>query len=45
MKKFFSFLVARRLTRTPLGLAVLAAGWLLSRRRRQHKEQQRESRR
>jgi hypothetical protein len=36
MKKFFKFLVARRLARTPIGLAVLGLVWLRRRRRQQH---------
>jgi hypothetical protein len=35
MKKFFKFLVARRLARTPIGLAVLGLAWLQRRRRMQ----------
>ncbi len=35
MKKLFKFLVARRLARTPIGLAVLGLAWL-QRRRRPH---------
>jgi hypothetical protein len=35
MKKLFKFLVARRLSRTPIGLAVLGLAWLRRRRRRQ----------
>ncbi|MCK2216505.1 DUF6203 family protein [Actinomadura sp. ATCC 31491] len=34
MKRLLKVLVARRLAATPLGLAFLAAGWLLGRRRR-----------
>lgn len=37
MKKFFKFLVARRLARTPIGLAVLGLVWL--RRRQQQRTQ------
>jgi hypothetical protein len=36
MKKFFKFLVARRLARTPIGLAVLGLAWLRRRRQQQH---------
>ncbi|WP_336207528.1 DUF6203 family protein [Nonomuraea sp. LPB2021202275-12-8] len=47
MKKFFKFVVARWLARTPIGLAVLGAAWLLGRRRRQRTQPQgkREARR
>ncbi|MGP3928399.1 DUF6203 family protein [Nonomuraea sp. KM88] len=38
MKKLFMFFAAKWLTRTPLALAVLGLGWLLSRRRRQRQE-------
>ncbi|WP_425566600.1 DUF6203 family protein [Planomonospora alba] len=34
MKRFVKLVAARWLSRTPLGLAVLGAGWLLGRRRR-----------
>ncbi|NJP94384.1 hypothetical protein HCN51_33940 [Nonomuraea sp. FMUSA5-5] len=45
MKKLFKVLVARRLAGTPLGLAALAAGWLLARRKRRRRayEAERES--
>ncbi|GAA0853639.1 DUF6203 family protein [Streptosporangium amethystogenes subsp. fukuiense] len=35
MKNFLKAVVARRLVRTPIGLAILAAGWFMGRRRRQ----------
>jgi uncharacterized protein (TIGR03382 family) len=38
MKKFFKFLVARRLAGTPIGLAVLGLAWLRRRRRMQRAE-------
>ncbi|MFC4061316.1 DUF6203 family protein [Planomonospora corallina] len=37
MKRFFKVVVVRWLSRTPLGLAVLGAGWLLGRRRRRRR--------
>ncbi|WP_043631883.1 DUF6203 family protein [Nonomuraea candida] len=37
MKKLFQLLVARRLAKTPIGLAALAIGWLLARRRRRNR--------
>ncbi|MGW0592003.1 DUF6203 family protein [Streptosporangium sp. NPDC002607] len=40
MKKFFKVVVARRLSRTPIGLAILGAGWFLGRRRRQRARRQ-----
>ncbi|MEU8204032.1 DUF6203 family protein [Streptosporangium sp. NPDC049046] len=40
MKKFFKVVVARRLSRTPIGLAILGAGWFLGRRRRQREQEQ-----
>ncbi|WP_158557920.1 DUF6203 family protein [Spongiactinospora gelatinilytica] len=40
MVNFLKLLLARRMIRTPLGLAALAAGWLLGRRRRQRRRQQ-----
>ncbi|MGR6922954.1 DUF6203 family protein [[Actinomadura] parvosata] len=45
MKKLFKLLLARRLAGTPLGLAALAAGWLLARRKRRRRayEAERES--
>ncbi|MEU4698021.1 DUF6203 family protein [Nonomuraea dietziae] len=45
MRRFFKFVMARWLARTPIGLAVLALGWLLGRRRRRvQQEGQRGSR-
>ncbi|MEV2266416.1 DUF6203 family protein [Nonomuraea africana] len=35
MRRFFKVVLTRWLARTPIGLAVLALGWLLGRRRRQ----------
>ncbi|WP_158578678.1 DUF6203 family protein [Spongiactinospora rosea] len=43
MVNFLKLLLARRLIRTPLGLAVLAAGWLLGRRRRQRRREQQQT--
>ncbi|MEV4163888.1 DUF6203 family protein [Nonomuraea dietziae] len=40
MKRFFKFVFARWLARTPIGLAVLAIGWLLGRRRRRGVQQE-----
>jgi hypothetical protein len=43
MKKLFKFLVARRLARTPIGLAVLGLAWLRRRRRQRMQGTQPES--
>ncbi|MEU4543169.1 DUF6203 family protein [Nonomuraea dietziae] len=40
MRKFFKFVMARWLARTPIGLAVLAAGWVLGRWRRRRVQQE-----
>ncbi|MFC7720379.1 DUF6203 family protein [Nonomuraea recticatena] len=40
MRRFFKFVMARWLARTPIGLAVLALGWLLGRRRRRRVQQE-----
>ncbi|GAB2913796.1 DUF6203 family protein [Nonomuraea fastidiosa] len=37
MKAFLKLLVARRLAATPLGLAILGAGWILGRRRKRRR--------
>ncbi|WP_143021944.1 DUF6203 family protein [Nonomuraea maritima] len=39
MLNFLRLLLARRLTRTPIGLIVMGVIWLLARRRRQRQEQ------
>lgn len=39
MVSFLRLLLARRLTRTPIGLIVMGVIWLLARRRRQRQEQ------
>ncbi|MFG2078347.1 DUF6203 family protein [Nonomuraea maritima] len=41
MLNFLRLLLARRLTRTPIGLIVMGVIWLLARRRRQRQEQTR----
>ena len=43
MKKLFKFLVARRLARTPIGLAVLGLAWMRRRRRQRMQGAQPES--
>ncbi|GAA3475298.1 hypothetical protein GCM10018965_098510 [Nonomuraea roseola] len=40
MRRFFKFVMARWLARTPIGLAVLALGWFLGRRRRRRVQQE-----
>ncbi|MEV0620258.1 DUF6203 family protein [Nonomuraea sp. NPDC050404] len=35
MKKLFKLLLARKMAKTPIGLAALAIGWYLARHRRQ----------
>ncbi|MFI6712605.1 DUF6203 family protein [Nonomuraea sp. NPDC050478] len=40
MKGLFKVALARWLARTPIGLAILGAGWFLGRRRSRRKEEQ-----
>ncbi|MFG1696594.1 DUF6203 family protein [Nonomuraea sp. NPDC049309] len=44
MKRLLKLLVARRLAATPLGLAVLGAGWILGRRRKRRRAEREEHR-
>lgn len=44
MKRFFKVMAARRLVRTPIGLAILGVGWLVGRRRRRRTQSQAEQR-
>ncbi|GII05538.1 DUF6203 family protein [Planobispora takensis] len=43
MNKFLKLMATRWLARTPFGMAVLGAGWLLGRRRKRRARQAREA--